>query len=277
MSTVRSLPFPAIEDGNLSFPEGAYSVTRQSVDASGAKVVLRHEITGAPFIEGLIEKGEVKFACLVSVPKTGYRELHIADGREQEIGWVLDVAGEPPMLGPIVLYVGNGLKHEFSERDGVASVWQRQQVEIPKGARLARGRYLRSRSLAKSLLRVRQREAMKPGSFTVTPHTNDGFHFKLYAAKDIFHFLQRSEDRHLRSSIIIHAISQCLSILKTRYNVSSEDEEGDDHWDQHKNLVALASFLADKGMPHWSDEGFDAVEVATILYPIILPPSKEQE
>lgn len=276
---VRSLPYPAIEDGNLSFPNGVYRVTPQSELASKTMVALRHEIEGSPFIQRLVEKGEAKFACTVSVPKTSYRRLHISkDGPEQKISWDLDVAGEPPMLGPVVLYDGDeDLIHKLTEQDGVAGAWQNQEFKMPKGARLAKARYLRP-SLINSLLKPKYDESMKPGSFKIVEYTNDGFHFKLHAAKDIAQFCENPGDNvHFRDSIAIHAVSQCFNILKARYSASDEDdEEGEgEHWNQHRNLESLANLLASKGLPHWSEDGFDAVKVATELYPIRLPPIKE--
>ncbi len=277
---VRSLPHPAIEDGNFSFPDGKYQVTTQLPGNTGDRVILHHQLTGAPFIERLLKMGEARFACLVSVSKTGYRKLHIAAETEarQEVCWDLAVVGEPPRLGPLVLYLGTGLKHRFTEQDGVAPLWRGRDIDLPRGVRLARGRYRRPAASIANLLTVRRNEELPAGSFTVADNTNAGFYFSLAAAADIFQFLQNPQDNSaLRSSILTHAVSQCFNILQRNYSASEEDDGADGGWEQHTNLVALAGWLQGKGMPHWSDNDFDAIETATRLYPIRVPAHKDEE
>ena len=278
---VRSLPYPALEDGNFSFFDGSYTASTKLLGTSGTKVILEHQLSGAPLIEKLIEKGDAKYACLVSVPKTGYRKLHIADSNRQEIGWELDIVGEPPMLRPVVLYVAKGLSRKLTKSDGVAPIWQGKKVDIPKGARLASGRYLRPSSSIQSLLRVRHSKDMDSGSFLIEQNSNEGFYFSMEAASDIYRFIQNPQDNiELKNSIFTHALSQCLVILKSEYNMGEDDEDKDDsanHWKQHSNLVAFAEWLKTSGMPCWFEDGFDTVLVATKLYPIELPAIIEDE
>ena len=277
-STVRSLPYPAIENGNFSFPKGDYQVDSQLSGNSGTKVLLRHQLSGASFIENLIKKGEAKFACFISVPKTAYRKLHLADTSEQEVTWDLDVVGEPPKLLPVILYVGGGLKHKLTKQDGVATVWQKRKVKIPKGARLARGRYLQPSATIQDLLYVRHKNDMKPGSFAVKDHTNNGFYFSLDTATDIFMFLQSPQGNSLlRDSILAHAVSRCFGILRKDYGTPEGDDQSEDHWNQYSNLRALADKLVTQDMPHWGDEDFDPVKTATELYPIRVPTMNEEE
>lgn len=277
-SSVRSLPYPSLENGNFSFPDGDYDVTTKVPDGVSRMVTLFHKVSNAPFIERLIDSGEAKFACLIAVPKTGYRQLCISDTNVQEITWDLDVAGEPPILGPVVLFVGVDKSHTFTDSDGVASVWLGKKIDLPKGARLARSNYLRPSISIESLLSVRHKPELPNGNFTVTANSNEGFYFTMHAATDIFEFVQNSQGRHdLRASILTHAVSQCFSILKSDYCYSKDDEETDDHWEQYPSLTALSDWLESNGMPHWSDERFDAVNVATRLYPIRIPKLETEE
>ena len=282
-TSTRILPHPAIEDGNFSFPQGDYQVNPEQSGNSDTGIVLQHKLEGAPFIEELIDQGKAKFACLVSVSKTGYRKLNISENNKQEIHWDSDVAGKHPLLRPGVLYVGEDLKGGiWAQEHGVADIWLNQGIYIPRGARLVRGRYLLPRF--EGLITAECYEDMKPGTFTVKANVNDGFSFQLRAAKDIFDFIQRDRSA-LRNSIMTHAVSECFNILKTKYSVSDEgeeknrNEEGEDgsgdEWGQYSNLVALSELLKNKGVPHWSEDGFDAVKVATELYPIKLNDSAD--
>ena len=283
----RMLPHPAVEDGNFSFPQGDYQVSHEPSAESITEVILYHKLEGAPFIQKMIEEGRAEFACLVSVPKTGYRKLHTSKDSEQRISWDLDIAGEPPWLGPIILYIDGNLRNgTWVEADGVADIWLNQGVYIPKGARLARHRYLRPSSEIRHLLRAEcdDSDSMKPGTFTVSANSNDGFYFRLVAAEDIYKFIQNPQGNSaLRRSIITNAVSECFHILKTDYGTS---EEGINEWEQHPNLVALSKWLEGEGLDrhwedkkiihHWSEDGFDAIRIATELYPVDISTTAEE-
>ena len=282
-TSARVLPHPAIEDGNFSFPQGDYYISLEPSKNSRTEIILHHKLEGAPFIQRLIDQGQAKFACMVSVSKTGYRRLHTSEDSNQKISWNPDIAGKHPLLRPGILYVGEDLKNGiWTEADGVAAIWLNRKINIPKGARLVRGRYLLPKF--EGLLKAECHEKMEPGTFTVRANVNDGFYFSLEAARDIFDFIQR-DNSVLRDSIVIHAISACFKILQTEYSVSDEDEgkgrdaegedESGDEWGQYSNLVALSELLKNRRVPHWSEEGFDAVKVATKLYPIRLDDSSD--
>ena len=288
-TSARMLPHPAIEDGNRSFPQGDYWVRREPSGNSDTGVILHHKLEGAPFIQKLIEEGKAKFACLVSVPKTGYRKLDISENSEQKISWNSDIVGEPPWLGPCILYVGEDLEGgTWAQGDGVAESWLNQGIYIPKGARLAKGRYLRPSSEIghTNMLHAKKDGTMKSGTFKVEPNSNDGFSFSLIASTDIYEFIHAPRGNlALRNSILTHAVSACFHILKTDYDAPVEDDENNgneesgegsnNQWKQFSNLVALSEWLENKGVLHWSDYGFDAVEVATKLYPIGIPDPDE--
>ena len=290
-TSARMLPHPAIEDGNRSFPRGDYRVNREPSGNTDTGVILYHKLEGAPFIQSLIDRGDAKFACLVSVPKTGYRKLDISESSKQEISWDSDIVGEPPWLGPCILYVGEDREGgTWTQEDGVAEIWLNQEIYIPKGARLAKGRYLRPSSEIghTNMIHAKKDETMKPGTFRVEANSNEGFSFSLIAATNIYEFIHTPRGNlALRDSILTHAVSECFHILKTDYNAPVEDEENNSNeedgegrnneWKQFPNLVALSEWLGDKKVPHWSDYGFDAVKVATDLYPIGIPALEEDD
>lgn len=265
MSSIKALPYPAVEDGNFSFPDAVYEVAPKSPGNSENRATFRHQLKGAPFIEKLIQSGEAKFACLFSIPKTVFRELYISNSNEQEITWDLDVVGEPPILGPLVVYVGRGMRCRLTDQDGVSRIWQNREIELPQGARLARGRYFHASNTIQRLIKVRCIEGMEKGSFTVKANSNDGFYFTLESAPDIFWFLQNPQGQlALRKSILVNSVTQALNILKDNYKDPEE-------WERHRNLKSLSNLLEDRNMRHWSEEDFDAALVAGELYPIQVP------
>ena len=277
--SVRSLPYPAVEDGNFSFPEAVYTASPQLVGVSGTEVKITHTISGAPLIESLIEAGKAKYGCTVAVPKTGYRKLELAESDVQTISWDLDIVGEPPILGPVLLYVGEKELRKLKESDGIAKIWAGRKVEFTKGFRLARDQYLRPSGSMQNLIHVACKKDLDSGVYTVTENTNHGFYFTLHAAEDIFNLLQNPQGRlqgMIRRCVITHAVSQCFNILKHDYGESDEDDsDSTKHWNQYSNLHALADWLAEKGVGHWSDDGFDAMETATRIYPADVPRTNE--
>ena len=273
-SLVRALPYPSIEAGNFSFPDGEYDVRFETSD--GISVELTHQITNAPFIQKLIEGKKAKFGCLVSVPLTSYRKLNLSDSPKQTVKWELSVVGEPPMLCPVVICLEE-IKHNFGRDDGVAEIWQHTEVVIPKGARLARGEYRRTSSSLSQLIKVVNNPKMRPGSFEVKACTEDGFYFNLNVAEDLFKFIQiHGQFPSLRRSILVHAASRCLEILSKDYGLKSE-EENSRTWEGYRNLVALTNELDKKELSHWSEDGFSPEKVATSLYPLELPNKNDLE
>ena len=270
-TTSRSLPYPTIEDGNLAFPNGEYDVNFQPSGENGG--ILRHELKGARFIQRLIDQGKAEFACLISVPSMGYRELQRAETfkSHQKISWDLEIVGnQVPMLAPVILYVGANLNHKLTEEDDVGGFWQHQEICIPRGARLAKRCYLRHSLTIRDLLIVRKKGDLPAGSFTVSERRKGNyFYFNLDAHPDIFYFLQKHKNKgnKLCESIFTHAISGCFNILKDRYNSSNKDNE--ERWRQFPNLVSLSDHLYKLVGEDWNDPGFDLIKVATELRPIL--------
>ncbi len=264
--TVRCLPYPVLEDGNLSYPKGGYAIDAKPQD-DGTSVIIHHAIQGAPFLDRMIQQGQGKYGCLVSVPLTGYRELHLSDEAYQQVSWDISVVGEPPMLRPLVLAVSE-ISCRLEPEDGVAEAWQGLNVSFPRGARLALGRYLRPSSSLHQLLDVRKKEDLQAGGLKVEACSEEGFYFQVSVASDLFLFLQNAgEHKNHRDSLLTHVTSRCFEILKEYPRDHGEDEEGATWWEKYPNLSALAEELKSKNLPVWDADGFLADEVATRLYP----------
>ncbi len=263
---LRSLPYPVLEDGNLSYPQGEYTVD-VTPQTDGASVIIHHQLQGASFLTQLLRQGQAKYGCLVAIPLTGYRKLHLSDDARQHVQWDLAVVGEPPLLRPLIVATTE-IMHSFEPEDGVEEVWQGRAVKFPKGARLALRGYLRASSSLAELLEIHQDQEMSAGSFEVEPCTEDGFYFKVSVAPDVFLFLQHAGgyEQH-RGSILTHIVSRCFEILQQSYSTQGEDGEEGAVWEQFSNLKALAQELNKYELPLWEEEGFAADKVATRLYP----------
>ena len=273
---VRCLPYPVLEDGNLSYPEGDYTVDAKPQD-DDASVIIHHTIRGAPFLDRIIQQGKGKYGCLVSVPLTGYRRLHLSDDAYQRVAWDIGVVGEPPMLRPLIISVSE-ISCELEPEDGVAGAWQGREIKFPRGARLALKRYLRPSSSLHELLDVRKDPNLEPGSFEVKPCDAEGFYFQVSVASDLYPFLQNAgEHRNHRESILTHVTSRCFEILKDYPREHGDDEEESVWWETYRNLSALSEELRRNNLPVWDEEGFSADKVATRLYPHRPPQSGSEE
>ena len=262
---VHSLPYPSLEDCNLSFPNGHYDVEVKSL-RGGTSVQVVHILNNASFIQDLLDMGYAKYGYLLAVPLTGYRRLSLSSNSSQIVEWDIGVVGEPPILRPIIV-TSQVLEHSFQEEDEVAKIWINKRITIPKGARLARGKYLRSVSSFQSLLDIRKNEKIQNGCFLVQPDENNGFRFSVDVAPDVFDFLSRPSDAALYRSIGVHMVSRCFSILRE----DQSKQHGEEKWNDYSNLRMLSGILKERELPHWSEENFRPELVALQLHPLILP------
>ena len=272
---LRALPYPVLEDGNLSYPKGEYTVDTD-LHEDGASVSIRHKIQSAPFLDRILSQGQAKYGCLVSVPLTGYRKLNLSSDAHQRVQWDMAVVGEPPMLRPLIVSVTEIL-HSFEADDGVAEAWQGRKIKVPKGARLASRGYLRASSSLFELLEINQDQNLPDGSFEVKPCEDDGFYFKVSVASNLSLFLRNSgghEDH--RRSILTHIVNRCFEILKQDYSGQDDDGEAAE-WEQFRNLKALSHELSRHDLPAWDEDGFPADKVATQLYPHQPSPPESEE
>ena len=273
---LRSLPYPVLEDGNLSYPEGEYTVDADPQD-DGTSVRIHHEIQGAPFLDRLLIQGQARYGCLISVPLTGYRKLHLSSDAYQRVQWDMAVVGEPPMLRPLIVSTTE-LSHTFGADDGVVEAWRGREIKLPKGARLALRGYLRSFSSLHELLEINQDQTLPNGSLEVKACEEDGFYFKVSVAPDLSLFLQNSGGRQdHRRSVLTHIVSRCFEILKQDYSDQSDDGEATGGWDQFRNLKALHHELIRRDLSTWEEDGFSPDKVATQRYPHRPPPPESEE
>ncbi len=260
---LRALPYPVLVDGNLSYPEGEYAVDVLQTDDTS--VTIRHKVRNVPFLDRLIRQGQARYGCLIAVPLTGHRKLHLSDEERQHIKLDMTVVGEPPMLRPLIVSVAE-ISRTLGSDSGAAEVWQGREITFPKGARLALRGYLRPSSSVHELLQINRNEQLPAGSFEVAPCTDDGFYFKVSAASDLCQFLQNAgEHKNHRGSILTHIVSRCFEILRKDYSGQSED--GGREWEQYSNLKALAADLEGYDLPLWDADNFSADLVATKRYP----------
>ena len=278
-NVVHSFPFPVLDEGNLSFPSGRYDVSPRTINSTSVEIT--HHLENAGLIKRLLNNKEAQYGCLLAVPITGHRSLSLSQESVQIVKWDIGIVGEPPIIRPIIVTTKQ-IECELTAEDDVADVLIGKKIQIPKGARLARGKYLRSISSLESLLDINKDEELPNGCFVVEASENDGYRFRVNVAPDVFYFISipRPNDPLYRS-IGAHMASRCFEILRIEQGYGDEETSGNDDgeqkWTEHSNLVMLSDLLRERGLPHWSDDNFKPEEVALQLYPLILPETMEDE
>lgn len=276
--TVRALPYPILEDDALSYPDGQYNVEIRKLSDDNA-FSITHTVIGASFINKALDEGRARCGCLVAIPMTGYRKLHLADAgrRELEISWEDSVVGQPPSLRPLILTTEK-IECELTATDGVDEAWH-QTVAFPKGARLAVKHYYRQVASLAGMLRIRVDPERKAGTFRVGTSQEEGFFFDVRVAADMFAFIRKDSNHSYiehRGSVYTHIISKCFEILRADF--SKPDDDGNPEWENYPNLKALSEQLEQQELPHWAnEEEFSAEEVATAMHPHKFPMIAEDE
>ncbi len=264
----RAFPWPVLEAGNNSFPSGIYTVTCSDNEV-GKSFDLRHGLRGAALIDQWLEQGRLDFVCTVAAPRSMYRMLHKSDAPEQLIAWQQQDLGEYPMFTPMIV-ARESIQHTVNAvSDGLNRVWDGRELLVPKGGRIAVGYTFKFKSGISGILDFNLEEGLAPGQFRVQPSNEDGFKLKVYLALDLYQHLRYRRDEIAGKNIMVHVVSAALSVLQRDY--SKDDEEEGEGWRSYRNLLGLADLLDQKGIPHWSDDDFQAELAATGLYPHTIP------
>ena len=264
---IRSHGFPVLEAGNISFPNGRYTLEFEPGN-DRSSFVLRHRIDGAPLISRLLDEGKACYVCAVSSPIASYRRTHVSETESQRVQWNESDLGEPPLFTPMIVSLSECSLVLSAQRDGVHEVWDQQTVSLQRGSRLALGHVVQLRSSILQLLTLYADKDLGEGEFYVDALTEQGFQFRVSISPALHQFLKVPRSDGIREHVMTHIVSACLSLLKRDFHADSEDDGG---WKSHRNLRALADYLESRNLPHWNDEEFRPEQVATKLYPHVIP------
>ena len=269
-NAVRAHEHPILEMGNLSFPEGRYSLDfRPGEDRSSYNIT--HHITGAPLITRLLDSQQARYVCIVSSPISSYRSTHVSEDAQQEVRWDSDELGEPPMFTPMIVCTQAQAITLDASRDGVHRIWDKQKISLQKGSRLALGSVIQLESSILHLLSLHEDASLKDGQFVVEPES-EPFRFRVNVSTRLHQYLRYRPGEH-RSNIMTHIVTACLARLQRDHS----DDDGETGWESHRNLKAFADFLEHEGHGHWTDDDFRPEKVATALYPHVLPESASKD
>ena len=260
----RGFPWPVLEAGNGSYPDGIYRA-RVTQRERGRSFDLCHEVNGATLIEAWKGSGKVVFACAVASPESAYRQLATSDEPAHPVTWNPDDLGSHPLFTPMIVCAENITHRVNAERDSVNPMWDGVELRLVKGSRLALCHAFALQAGLIGLLDFRLDTDLDAGQFRIDDSTAAGFRFKVNMARDLHSYLHSAYNQKepSGSNVMTHIVSSALSCLQRHYS----DDEGEESWKSHRNLEGLANYLADRELPHWSDENFRPEKVATVLHP----------
>ena len=260
-NTIGSHGHPVLEEGNLSYPAGKYIVAFEGRRGESA-FELVHRVEDAALVSTLVGAGCAQYGCIVSSPRSFYREIRLTDGSRQTISWDDADLGEPPLFAPVVLCARTVEVTLNAARHGVHQAWDGVSVVLTKGARLATGHVFDLRSSVLQLMRIEADHSQKDNSFRVDAES-EPFRFVVRAAPALHRHLRTAPADPTRKNVLTHIVTACFALLQRRF---ADDREG---WD--RNLERLADLIEAK-YPHcWDDDEFRPEAAATALYPHVLP------
>ena len=263
-NAIRSDDHPILESGSLAFPHGRYTLDFKPGD-DRSSCTLIHRIEHAPLITRLVEAGQAQYACVVSAPASSYRKTHRSAEARQAVAWSAGDLGEPPLFTPMVVCTETVELSLDSDADGLHRIWDRQEVTLHKGARLALGSVIHLETSISHLLSMRKDDKLPPGRFLVDVQT-EPFLFIVKLSGDLHSFLQFDRSAH-RTNIMTHVVTACFSLLQRKFPA----DDGESGWKSHRNLVALAEHLKSNGLLDWTEDDFRPEEAATALYRLVVP------
>ena len=260
-NAVRAHLHPILETGSLSFPRGRYWLDFQ-MDTRSSGCRITHRIEHAPLVDRLVDEKIAAYVCVVSCPKSSYRETHTTADPIQEIDWNAEDLAESPMFTPMVVCLKDTNLVIHAESDGVHRIWDGQRVPLQAGSRLALGSVVYLQSSMEQLLRLELDSNLNPGQMMVQVD-EETFRFKVKLGSSVYRFLRYQKGPQSRN-VMNHIVTACFSKLQKEHC----EDDGVEGWRSHRALRHLADYFEQREIKHWSDLDFSPEESATLLYPI---------
>ncbi|MCY4244992.1 MAG: hypothetical protein OXE47_06690 [Gammaproteobacteria bacterium] len=275
---VRSFPYPVLEEGNMSFDIGLYTVDLTDVTSPQNKEIKKvraeHRIENAGLISRMLDNRTFAYGCAVASPLTGYRKFFSSDDANQEIFWHGDAVLGSIVFSPIIFCQKSVSNYVLSRDDGVCDFWIGKSVNFQVGAKVAISSPYTMSSSLHSLLRFCANESLSPGQIHARICADTNFRFDIDINPDIYRLIcnPRGENElSLKRAVIINAMTACFSLLAKNYGDIDNDLSDYSSWEEIPNLVTLSAEVKSLDLPLWDEDGFSPEKTATAIYPYTIP------
>ena len=255
-----SYSYPVLEDDKFDYNENViFKIEQIETDNKENFIVFKYQLLGNSLISQLLERKEAKFITTIVLKSAMYRETIDTILEEISPTYIkqkipLKTTFETQNFFSAIVYTGEDKTITLNaEKMGLDSFWDGVEIELKKGAILAKGGWRDLENSATDLLTIKKDESVKYG-FEVTVTTVEGGRFLATVEPKLFDkikLLPKNSD-HLRS-IVIHML--CLGFMDLKERFYEDDSE-------LTNFKGIKLELKSKGIATWKDGDFKPNQVA---------------
>ena len=273
--TAKGFSFPALSPMSMDYQEGVEYDAEVHVNKSAGEITVNHVLTGDSIIDEFIKNQKAVFGCVVALPATMYRRVHVCTDivtepnrvtAEQKIDYKesgYSDSVERPQFMPIIIKKGEDRIGSSEKNTGLGDLWKNKEIKFPAGGMVGSAGWWRIHRITRDIVSFQVDERMEQGKIKVVFDDKGGGRFLGIVDKSFLTFLKNPPNesaKHHVNSVCIHVLSQGLS------NLASGEP---DDWQSHPNLKALADSLIERNYPGWweEDQDFKPELIATDITP----------
>jgi len=255
-----SYSYPVLEDDKFDYNENIiFKIEQIETNNKENYIVFKYQLLGNSLISQLLEQKEAKFITTIVLKSAMYRETIDTILEEISSTYIkqkipLKTTFETQNFFSAIVYTGEDKVITLNaENMGLNSFWDGVEIELKKGAILAKGGWRELENSASDLLTIKKDENVKYG-FEVTVTTVEGGRFLATVEPKLFDkikLLPKNSD-HLRS-IVIHML--CLGFLDLKERFKEDDSE-------LSNFKGIKLELKSKDIATWEDDDFKPNQAA---------------
>jgi hypothetical protein len=256
----NSYSYPVLEDDKFDYKEDiVFKIKQIETDSKENYIVFEYQLLGDSLISQLLKNNEAKFITTIVLKSAMYRETIDTILEEISPTYIkqkipLQTTFETQNFFSAIVYTGEDKKIVLNSKSmGLDDFWDGIEVELKKGAILAKGGWRELENSASDLLTVKKDESVKYG-FEVTVIATEGGRFLATVEPNLYDkikLLPKNND-HLRS-IVIHML--CLGFIDLKERFKEDDSE-------LTNFKGIKLELKSKNISTWEDDDFKPNQVA---------------
>lgn len=270
-----SYSYPVLEDDKFDYNDDmVFKIEQVETDNKENYIVFEYQLLGDSLISQLLKNREAKFITTIVLKSAMYRET--IDSILEEISPTyikqkipLQTTFETQNFFSAIVYTGEDKTITLvSKVMGLNDFWDGVEIELKKGAILAKGGWRELENSASDLLTIKKDESVKYG-FDVTVTTAEGGRFLATVEPTLYDklkLLPKNSD-HLRS-IVIHML--CLGFMDLKERFKEDDSE-------LTNFKGIKLELKSKGIATWKDDDFKPNQAACYFLKHIIKTEQNDE
>lgn len=270
-----SYSYPVLEDDKFDYNDDIiFKIKQVETDNKENYIVFEYQLLGDSLISQLLKSREAKFITTIVLKSAMYRET--IDSILEEISPTyikqkipLQTTFETQNFFSAIVYTGEDKTITLDSKVmGLNDFWDGVEIELKKGAILAKGGWRELENSASDLLTVKKDESVKYG-FDVTVTTTEGGRFLATVEPTLYDklkLLPKNSD-HLRS-IVIHML--CLGFMDLKERFKEDDSE-------LTNFKGIKLELKSKGIATWKDDDFKPNQAACYFLKHIIKMEQNDE